>query len=153
MKAQGKTVRLFSVFQDTFSNGLYHTHEKNRGDDSMNILFASPDRDLLRWALQRAGYAPSGKNQRAYRFTVVYGPEKVAELRDLCARRDWDPAELALSGGEDYELLFTCRPGTPVSIPHTVIGEILAAPEGSVTADHVIIWEGTEKDFTGFRHF
>jgi thiamine-monophosphate kinase len=76
-----------------------------------------------------------------------------AELRDLCARRGWDPAELALSGGEDYELLFTCRPGTPVSIPHTVIGEILAAPEGSETAGPVIIWEGTDKDFTGFRHF
>ena len=76
-----------------------------------------------------------------------------AELRDLCARRGWDPAELALNGGEDYELLFTCRPGTPVSIPHTVIGEILAAPEGSETADPVIIWEGTDKDFTGFRHF
>ncbi len=76
-----------------------------------------------------------------------------AELRDLCARRGWDPAELALSGGEDYELLFTCRPGTPVSIPHSVIGEILAAPEGSEKAEPVIIWKGTDKDFTGFRHF
>ena len=76
-----------------------------------------------------------------------------AELRDLCARRVWDPAELALSGGEDYELLFTCRPGTPVSIPHSVIGEILAAPEGSEKAEPVIIWEGTDRDFTGFRHF
>ena len=76
-----------------------------------------------------------------------------AELRDLCARRGWDAAELALDGGEDYELLFTCRPGTPVSIPHTVIGEIIAAPDGSDPAVPVIIWEGTDRDFTGFRHF
>ena len=76
-----------------------------------------------------------------------------AELRDLCARRGWEAAELALDGGEDYELLFTCRPGTPVSIPHSVIGEILAAPEGPESTGSVIIWEGADRDFTGFRHF
>ena len=43
-----------------------------------------PPRELLQHALNLANYAPSGKNQRAYRFTVVYGPKKVAELRDLC---------------------------------------------------------------------
>jgi thiamine-monophosphate kinase len=68
-----------------------------------------------------------------------------AELRTVCARRGWDPVELAAGGGEDYELLFTCRPGTAVPVPHTVIGEILAAPG--------LIWEGTDRDFSGFRHF
>ena len=68
-----------------------------------------------------------------------------AELRTVCARRGWDPVELAAGGGEDYELLFTCRPGTAVPVPHTVIGEILAAPG--------LIWEGTDRDFTGFKHF
>ena len=68
-----------------------------------------------------------------------------AELRTVCARRGWDPVELALDGGEDYELLFTCRPGTTVPVPHTVIGEILAAPG--------LRWEGTDRDFTGFHHF
>ena len=76
-----------------------------------------------------------------------------AELRSVCARRGWDPAELALDGGEDYELLFTCRPGTPVSIPHTVIGEIITAPEGTKQGDPVIIWEGSDRDYTGFHHF
>ena len=68
-----------------------------------------------------------------------------AELRTVCARRGWDPVELALDGGEDYELLFTCRPDTKVPVPHTVIGEILAAP--------CLHWEGTDRDFTGFHHF
>ena len=76
-----------------------------------------------------------------------------AELRAVCARRGWDPAELALDGGEDYELLFTCRPGTPVTIPHTVIGEIIPAPEGTKQGQSVIIWEGSDRDFTGFQHF
>ena len=68
-----------------------------------------------------------------------------AELRTVCARRGWDAAALAAGGGEDYELLFTCRPGTKVPVPHTVIGEILPAPGLS--------WEGTDRDFTGYRHF
>jgi thiamine-monophosphate kinase len=89
-----------------------------------------------------------------------------AELRAVCARRGWDPAELAAGGGEDYELLFTCRPGTAVPVPHTVIGEILAAPgvptrehgrvkdvPGAAQGNPAIIWEGTDRDFTGFRHF
>ena len=32
------------------------------------------------------------------------------ELREVCAERGWDPMELAVSGGEDYELLFTVAP-------------------------------------------
>ena len=68
-----------------------------------------------------------------------------AEFRTVCARRGWDPVELAAGGGEDYELLFTCRPGTAVPVPHTVIGEILVAP--------CLIWDGTDRDFTGFKHF
>ena len=68
-----------------------------------------------------------------------------AELRRVCARRGWDPAELAAGGGEDYELLFTCRPGTDVPVPHTVIGEILAAPG--------LQWAGTDRTFNGYHHF
>ena len=68
-----------------------------------------------------------------------------AELRTVCARRAWDPVVLALDGGEDYELLFTCHPGTDIPVPYTVIGEILAAPGLS--------WEGSDRDFTGFKHF
>lgn len=43
-----------------------------------------PDKAVIRKALDIAAYAPSGKNQRAYRYTVVWGKNKVAELRDRC---------------------------------------------------------------------
>jgi nitroreductase len=43
-----------------------------------------PDRDLIQWALDTAVYAPSGKNQRAYHFTVVWGIQQTRDLRDRC---------------------------------------------------------------------
>ena len=43
-----------------------------------------PPRALIQSALNTANYAPSGKNQRTYRFTVVWGAEQVRQLRDQC---------------------------------------------------------------------
>ena len=43
-----------------------------------------PSKELLREALHTAMFAPSGKNQRAYRWTVVWGLEQVQRLRDEC---------------------------------------------------------------------
>ncbi len=74
-----------------------------------------------------------------------------AEMQDVCQRRGWDPVELATDGGEDYELLFTCRPGTSIPVPHTVIGEILAA--GSGHSAGTVEWIGSDRDYKGFRHF
>lgn len=42
-----------------------------------------PDAALLQAALDGAAYAPSAKNRRAYRWTVVLGSEKVEELYRL----------------------------------------------------------------------
>ncbi len=93
------------------------------------------------------------------------------ELLRVCEREGWDAAELAVEGGEDYELLFTMAPGTEPPIPCTVIGRILSAgeisePEGqsategydSRTAVQVtpgeIRWIGGKKsDYRGFVHF
>lgn len=47
---------------------------------------ALPDRTLIQRALDTANFAPSGKNQRAYRYTVVWGGAQVRRLRDLCLR-------------------------------------------------------------------
>ena len=47
-------------------------------------------------------------------------------LKRVCARTGWDPLELALGGGEDYELLFTCtrQAEALICVPHFVIGRI-----------------------------
>lgn len=57
--------------------------------------------------------------------------------------------ELALSGGEDYELLFTVGEDCErrIEIPHTVIGRIR---EGG---GHCIKWKGFRGSLCGFRHF
>lgn len=67
------------------------------------------------------------------------------ELQDLCREKAWDPKELALSGGEDYELLFTMDPQETPDIPYTVIGEITANP--------TVTWEGGSRDYMGYKHF
>ena len=67
------------------------------------------------------------------------------ELQALCSETGWDPKELALSGGEDYELLFTMDPQETPDIPYTVIGEITANP--------TVTWEGGSRDYMGYKHF
>ena len=67
------------------------------------------------------------------------------ELQALCSEKGWDPKELALSGGEDYELLFTMDPQATPDIPYTVIGEITANP--------TVTWEGGSRDYMGYKHF
>ena len=74
------------------------------------------------------------------------------DLRAVCAEYGWDALSLALEGGEDYELLFTCRPDAPLeNLGHAglpdieVIGEIVPAPG--------IQWLGANREFHGFRHF
>ena len=52
-------------------------------------------------------------------------------LQRVCTRQGWDATQLAVSGGEDYELLFTVDPDAEktLGIPHTVIGRIGPAGE------------------------
>ena len=70
-------------------------------------------------------------------------------LRSVCEQRGWDAAELAVSGGEDYELLFTAAPGTEVPEGCVAIGRIIALDgEGED-----IRWIGSDKDYKGFTHF
>lgn len=70
------------------------------------------------------------------------------ELAAFCQRSGLDPVELATSGGEDYELLFTIDPASDalLDVIHTVIGHVT---ESSCT----IKWVGSNKDYMGFRHF
>jgi len=68
-----------------------------------------------------------------------------AEMRAFCERHGLDAAELAVAGGEDYELLFTAAHDAQLPDWCTVIGEITVGRE--------LRWAGSEKEFMGFRHF
>jgi len=67
------------------------------------------------------------------------------ELLSCCGVNGFDPLDFALSGGEDYELLFTMTTDTVPDIPFYVIGEI--------TTGSSILWKGSDKDYKGFTHF
>lgn len=69
------------------------------------------------------------------------------DLKAFCSSEGLDPLELAISGGEDYELLFTVAPDceSALAVPHTVIGTITESPD--------LHWKGSDRDYMGFRHF
>lgn len=69
------------------------------------------------------------------------------EFRRKCTATGWDAVKLAVSGGEDFELLFTISEEgeKELAIEHYVIGKICAGDD--------IIWKGTETDYMGYRHF
>ena len=78
-------------------------------------------------------------------------------VTELCGRRALDPLQLALHGGEDFELLFTVKPGNVSPLPRRVdsvgikrIGEITAATEGVKISEGSRIWELKPG---GWKHF
>ena len=69
-------------------------------------------------------------------------------VTELCGRRALDPLQLALHGGEDFELLFTVKPGNVAKLPRRVdgveikrIGEITNASAGVTIAEGARTWE------------
>ena len=74
------------------------------------------------------------------------------DLRTVSAERGWDPFELAVSGGEDYELLFTAAPDCKVPDGCVAIGRIVdSRSEPGMTGQ--IRWIGSDKEYKGFTHF
>ena len=78
-------------------------------------------------------------------------------VTELCGRRALDPLQLALHGGEDFELLFTVKPGDASRLPRRVdgvgiksIGQITAAFEGVKISEGSRIWELKSG---GWKHF
>lgn len=76
-------------------------------------------------------------------------------VTELCGRRALDPLQLALHGGEDFELLFTVKPGDVTKLPRRVdgveikcIGEIMS--EGVKITEGSRTWELTPG---GWKHF
>jgi len=80
--------------------------------------------------------------------------ERVVEL---CGRRALDPLQLALHGGEDFELLFTVKPENVVRLPRRVdgveikrIGEITNPDEGVKISEGTRTWDLKPG---GWKHF
>jgi len=78
-------------------------------------------------------------------------------VTELCGRRALDPLQLALHGGEDFELLFTVKPGDASRLPRRVdgvgitpIGQVTAAFEGVKISEGSRIWELKPG---GWKHF
>lgn len=80
--------------------------------------------------------------------------ERVVEL---CGRRALDPLQLALHGGEDFELLFTVKPEHVARLPRRVDGvEIKRIGAVTSSSDGVKISEGTriwDLRPGGWKHF
>jgi thiamine-monophosphate kinase len=79
------------------------------------------------------------------------------QVVELCGRRALDPLQLALHGGEDFELLFTVKSGDVGRLPRRVDGvEIRRIGEIRISADGVRISEGPrvwELNPGGWKHF
>ncbi len=80
-----------------------------------------------------------------------------SQVTELCGRRALDPLQLALHGGEDFELLFTVRPDDVARLPRRVdgtritrIGEIRGHDEGVKISEGTRIWELNPG---GWKHF
>ena len=78
-------------------------------------------------------------------------------VTELCGRRALDPLQLALHGGEDFELLFTVKPADVPRLPRRVdgveikrIGEITAAHEGVKISEGTRVWDLRPG---GWKHF
>jgi thiamine-monophosphate kinase len=78
-------------------------------------------------------------------------------VTDLCGRRALDPLQLALHGGEDFELLFTVKPGDVNRLPRRVdgvalkrIGTIQSSAEGVKILEGSRTWE---LEPGGWKHF
>ena len=80
-----------------------------------------------------------------------------AMVVELCGRRALDPLQLALHGGEDYELLFTVRPGDVSRLPKRVdgvgitkMGEIKELEAGVKISEGTRVWDLAPG---GWKHF
>ena len=80
-----------------------------------------------------------------------------SQVTELCGRRALDPLQLALHGGEDFELLFTVKPEDVTRLPRRVdetritrIGEIRSEKQGVRISEGTRIWELNPG---GWKHF
>ena len=78
-------------------------------------------------------------------------------VQELCGRRALDPLQLALHGGEDFELLFTVKPENAARLPRRVdgveikrIGDVMSTNYGVKISEGSRIWDLRPG---GWKHF
>ena len=113
-----------------------------------------PEKAAVQHALDVAAYAPSGKNQRAFRYTIVWGKNKVEELRDRCmalCREYVESPELPklLAKGTD---LLTC--GAPCMIvvhsPDDCLNPVLDPAVGLAQLELLLVHQGLGTCWGGY---
>lgn len=114
----------------------------------------APDKALIQWALQRAGYAPSGKNRHDNRWTVVYGTEHVEAIRSRAIRHceeTGEAPELVRFAQKGLDLL-TC--GAPVILigwsPDDCLNPWLDAAIAMETAELLLVSRGLGTCWGGY---
>ena len=114
----------------------------------------APPRELITWALQRAGYAPSGKNRHDNRWSVAYGAERVDAVRRLAlshCRETGEAPELVRFAGAGLDLL-TC--GAPVIIaawsPDDCLNPTVDAAIALATAELLLVSRGVGTCWGGY---
>ena len=73
------------------------------------------------------------------------------ELFSVCKEQGWDIYEMATSGGEDFELMFTAPAGLENEL------DIAVYPIGKIVPGNELSWrfsnEPMDRDFDGYKHF
>jgi thiamine-monophosphate kinase len=73
------------------------------------------------------------------------------ELLSVCKEQGWDIYEMATSGGEDFELMFTAPAGLENEL------DIAVYPIGKIVPGNELSWrfsnEPMDRDFDGYKHF
>lgn len=73
------------------------------------------------------------------------------ELVSVCKEQGWDIYEMATSGGEDFELMFTAPAGLENKL------DIAVYPIGKIVPGNELSWrfsnEPMDRDFDGYKHF
>ncbi len=73
------------------------------------------------------------------------------ELVSVCKEQGWDIYEMATSGGEDFELLFTAAAGLENEL------DIAVYPIGKIVPGNELSWrfsnEPMDRNFDGYKHF
>jgi thiamine-monophosphate kinase len=113
------------------------------------LSLASAAIDVSDGLLQDLGHLceASGVGAEIHLGDLPLGPGAV----DLARQLDRDAVQLALSGGEDYELLFTARPSADLRTIGTRIGVVTASPKSLVVLDRQ--GQSVAVENTGYKHW